>query len=170
MLLSTRAGAADPLCEDVSGNFRGDSPMMAPGERQSVSKKKLLAVMRRPIFLVVINFFFVNTLFAFLPYGLGDFAYTAGRISIILYAGWLVSSRNIGGIWLASLAGTGLYFLDHVLLKGGVFLLNYLFKPQSMGMAALSSVVISFILFAPVAMAIGAAGGIIARSRKGPPR
>jgi hypothetical protein len=60
-----------------------------------------------------------------------------------------------------------MYFIDHVLLKGGVFLLNYLFKPQGMGMAALSSVVISFILFAPVAMAIGAAGSVIARSRKG---
>jgi len=128
--------------------------------------KKYLAVMRRPIFLVIINFFLVNTLLAFLPYSLGDILYNIGRICIIFYAGWLIVKKKIGDIWQAALTGAGIYFIDHVLLKGGIFLLNYLLKPQGLGLAAFGGVLVSFIIFAPLAMLIGALGGLVARSLK----
>jgi hypothetical protein len=113
----------------------------------------------------VVNFFFLNTIFAFLPYHLGSVLYMAGRVLIIGYAGWLICRWSIGGIPQAALVGAGMYFFDHVFLKGGVFILNYLFKPEGMGLAAFSSVVISFIFLSPLALAIGAAGGFLARSR-----
>jgi hypothetical protein len=128
--------------------------------------KKYLAVIRRPIFFIVINFFLINTLFSLLPDNSGDIVYNIGRISIIFYAGWLVVRKNIGGIWQSALAGTAVYFIDHVVLKGGIFLLNWLIRPQGPGLAAFSGVIISFVLFIPVAMIIAALGGAYARTRR----
>ncbi len=128
--------------------------------------KKYLAVIRWPIFFIVINFFLVNTLLSLLPDNIGDVVYNIGRISIIFYAGWLVVRKNIGGTWHSALAGTAIYFIDHVVLKGGIFLLNYLIKPQGLGLAAFSGVIISFVLFIPLAMTIAALGGAYARYRR----
>jgi hypothetical protein len=127
--------------------------------------RKFLAVMRRPAFFLLINFFLINTLFAFLPYGLGDIAYNIGRVCIIFYAGWLIIAKKLGNAWHAASVGIFMYFIDHVALKGGMFLLNYLFKPEGLGLAAFSGVIVSFILFMPLAMLVGAAGGFFARSR-----
>lgn len=128
--------------------------------------KKYLAVIRWPVFFIVINFFLVNTLLSLLPDNIGDVVYNIGRISIVFYAGWLVVRKNIGGTWHAALAGTAIYFIDHVVLKGGIFLLNYLIRPQGLGLAAFSGVIISFVLFIPLAMIIAALGGAYARTRK----
>jgi hypothetical protein len=139
---------------------------MTTDNKKHISKKKFLAVMRRPAFYLLINFFLVNTLLAFLPYGLGDILYNIGRISIIFYAGWLVQRKKLGTIRLAALTGMFMYFIDHVLLKGGIFLLNFMFKPEGLGLAAFSGVLVSFILFIPLAMSVGAMGGFFARSGK----
>lgn len=139
---------------------------MTTDNKKNINKKKFLAVMRRPAFYILINFFLVNTLFAFLPYGLGDILYNLGRISIIFYAGWLVLRKKLGTIRHAALTGMFMYFIDHVLLKGGIFLLNFMFKPEGLGFAAFSGVIVSFILFIPLAMSVGAMGGFFARSGK----
>jgi hypothetical protein len=136
---------------------------MATVTGSKVDRKTMLAVLRRPLFFAMVNFFFLNTIFAFLPYRLGDVLYTMGRVAIVAYGGWLVCRTDIGGLRQAAIAGVGVYFFDHVILKGGVFLLNYLFKPEGMGLVAFSGVVTSFVLFAPLAMLIGAAGGIFAK-------
>jgi hypothetical protein len=139
---------------------------MALDTAKDVNRKKFFLVMRLPIFLVVVNFFFVNTLFAFLPYSLGDISYNIIRIAIIFYAGWLVVRKNLGRTWQAALAGMLVYFIDHVACKGGVFLLNYLFRPEGLGLAAFGGVLVSFIMFIPLAMIVGALGGLAARSSK----
>jgi len=128
--------------------------------------KKHLEVIKGPIFLIIINFFLVNSLFSLLPDKLGDYAYNIGRIAIIFYAGWLVVRRNIGGIWQSALAGTFIYFIDHVVLKGGMFLINWLINPRGLGLTAFSGVVISFILFIPIAMVIASLGGLYGRTTK----
>ena len=128
--------------------------------------KKFLAVMRRPIFFVIVNFFLVNTLFSLLPGSIGNVVYNIGRISIIFYAGWLVAGKKVGGKWQSALAGVVIYFVDHVVIKGGLFLLNYLFKPEGAGLAAFGGVVASFIMFIPLSMLIGMTGGLVARSRR----
>lgn len=129
--------------------------------------KKYLAVIRRPIFYIVINFFLVNTLFSLLPGKFGEVVYNICRIAIIFYAGWLVVRKNSGGAWQSALAGTAIYFIDHVVLKGGIFLLNWLIRPQGLGLAAFSGVIISFIMFIPLAMIIAALGGAYAKRRMG---
>ncbi len=137
---------------------------MTTDNEKDINKKKFLAVMRRPAFYILINFLLVNTLFAFLPYGLGDILYNLGRLAIIYYAGRLVIRKKLGTIWHAALTGMFMYFIDHVLLKGGIFLLNFLFKPEGLGLAAFSGVIVSFIMFTPLAMSVGALGGFFARS------
>lgn len=128
--------------------------------------KKFLAVLRRPVFFVLINFFLVNTLFSLLPFAIGNIVYNIGRISIIFYAGWLIAHKRVGGVWQSALAGAVVYFADHVVIKGGIFLLNYLFKPEGMGLSAFGGVLVSFILFIPLAMLIGMLGAILARRGK----
>ncbi len=127
--------------------------------------RKFLAVLRLPVFLVIVNFFLVNTLFSLLPYDIGNIVYNVGRISIIFYGGWIVAGKKAGGKWMPALAGVILYFVDHVVIKGGIFLLNYLLKPEGAGLAAFGGVVASFIMFIPLSMLIGMIGGIAARSR-----
>lgn len=133
---------------------------------KDINKKKFMAVMLRPALYILVNFFLVNSLFALLPYSLGDFLYNLGRFCIVFYAGWLAVRKGRGTIWHAALAGVFMYFIDHVLLKGGVFLLNHLLKPEGPGLAAFIGVVVSFIMFTPVAMSVGALGGYFSRSRE----
>jgi hypothetical protein len=128
--------------------------------------KKFVAVMRRPIFFVTVNFFLVNTLFSLMPNDIGTIVYNIGRIFIMLYAGWLIAGKKVGGKWHSALAGVVIYFVDHVVIKGGLFLLNYLFKPEGAGLAAFGGVVVSFIMFIPLSMLIGMTGGLVARSRR----
>jgi len=139
---------------------------MTAESEKDITKKKFLAMMRRPAAYLLINFFLVNTLFALMSSGLGDILYNLCRISIIFYAGWLVTRKGLGTVWHAALTGMFMYFIDHVLLKGGVFLLNYLLKPEGLGLAAFLGVLVSFVLFSPLAMSVGALGGFFARSRE----
>lgn len=137
--------------------------MEGSGEREAgLNRKRLYAVLRRPLFFSIVNFFFLNTIFAFLPWNSGDILYNVVRVFIVGYSGWLICKRNIGGIRQAALVGAVMYFFDHVVLKGGIFILNYLFKPDGMGFAAFTGVVISYVFFAPLAMAIGGLGGFAA--------
>ena len=139
---------------------------MTIDNEKDINKKKFLTAMSRPAVYLIINFFLVNTLFALLSSGLGDILYNLCRISIIFYAGWLVIRKRLGTVWHAALTGMFMYFIDHVLLKGGVFLMNYLLKPEGLGLAAFSGVLVSFILFTPLAMLVSAMGGFFARSVK----
>jgi hypothetical protein len=128
--------------------------------------KKFAAVMRRPIFFVIVNFFLVNTLFSLMPNDIGNIVYNIGRISIMFYAGWIIAGKKVGGKWQSALAGVVIYFVDHVAIKGGLFLLNYLFKPEGAGLTAFGGVVASFIMFIPLSMLIGMIGGLAAQSRR----
>jgi hypothetical protein len=138
---------------------------MAAHSEITLNRKKFLAVMRRPVFFVIVNFFLVNTLFSLLPGNIGNIVYNFGRISIMFYAGWLVARKKVGGRWQPALASVIVYFVDHVLVKGGIFLLNYLFKPEGVGLAAFGGVLITFIMFIPLAMLVGEAARLYARSR-----
>ena len=147
-------------------SLRRTGNSMTTDNEQGMNKKKFLTVMSRPAVYLLINFFLVNTLFAILSSDLGDILYNLCRISIIFYAGWLVIRKRLGTVWHAALTGICMYFIDHVLLKGGVFLMNYLLKPEGLGLAAFSGVLVSFIMFTPLAMLVGAMGGFFAKPEK----
>lgn len=125
--------------------------------------KRHLAVLRRPIFFVVVNFFLVNTLFSLLPFSLGNIVYNIRKdldhfLRRLAFAEEVQRSVAVGFGRSRGLCGPP---AD----SGGIFLINYLLKPQGLGLTAVGGVFVSFIAFAPLAMLIGALGGLIAQSR-----
>ncbi len=139
---------------------------MTPQSQNGISWKKLWAVIRKPAFFMVINFFLINSIFVFLPHAIGNTFYNIGRIAVIFYGGWLVTRKKLGGKWLAAGVGVFLYFIDHVVLKGGIFLLNYVFKPDGLGLAAFGGVIASFLVFIPLSMLVAMIGNFMALSRQ----
>ncbi len=139
---------------------------MTPENPNSIPWKKLWAVIRKPAFFIVVNFFLVNSIFVFLPHTIGNTFYNLGRIGIIFYGGWLVAKKRLGNRWYAAAVGVFLYFIDHVVLKGGIFLLNYVFKPDGLGLAAFGGVLASFVVFIPLSMLVAMIGALYAQSRQ----
>ena len=99
----------------------------------------------------------------------GDVAYNVSRIAIALVGGWLMVSAARGTLWMAAAVGPLVLLVDHVILKGGYFVLAHYFWPQAVegqGLLAALGVLISFVMFLPVAALCSLAGGFAAR-RKG---
>ena len=67
------------------------------------------------------------------------------RVGIYFFVGRWVISYSAGGLWLASLSGPFLLLVDHVLMKGGYFLI-------CRNRTAFLGVVGSYVLFFWVAM------------------
>ena len=114
-----------------------------------------LRVIRWPIVLAALNAL-VSGLIVNWP--LGVVAYNLLRLVILVYAAWLLVRGGITNLWLLALAGLLLFFVDHPLVGGGEFLLT----GQTM---AFYGVLISFVMFAPIPMAITALSGYVIRKR-----
>jgi hypothetical protein len=109
--------------------------------------------------LLLLMFLFVVGGFHFPSFssGVQDAAYNLGRVLVFIFAGWTFCSseacRFSTIVWLA----VGLSVFDHVILKGGLFLLEAIID-ESVGFpdatAAFSGVLISFLLYAPIAVAL----------------
>lgn len=119
-----------------------------------------LRTLRVPIIVIVINFL----VFAIIPADLtglvGDVIYNVVRISMMAYAGWLVV-RNGGTLRLAALVGLLLFTFDHVVLKGGWFLLDRSFD-------AFLGVLISFVMWFLLPVLAAVLSGWAAQRIKGP--
>lgn len=76
----------------------------------------------------------------------------SARTGLIVWAGWLVVSEGIGGLWGAALAGALVLLVDHPIVGGGYFLLSG--EPE-----AFVGVLISYVMFVWVAMLFGWLGG-----------
>ena len=89
---------------------------------------------------------------------LGDVAFNFARICILVFAVWLLVRGGITNLWSISLAGFLLFFVDHLVVKGGSFLI-------SGEIMAFFGVLISFVMFVAIPMAITAFSGYILRRR-----
>lgn len=78
------------------------------------------------------------------------------RAILVLACGWLVVSRKVGGLLAAAYAGALVIFVDHVLIKGFAFLLER-------ELQAFAGVLISYVMFIWVEMAVGLLGGFAAK-------
>ena len=78
------------------------------------------------------------------------------RFCLFFLSGWLVISRKVGGLPAAALAGAILLFVDHVVVKGGKFLLEFEIQ-------AFLGVLVSYVMFIWIALVIGFIGGFAAR-------
>jgi hypothetical protein len=84
-----------------------------------------------------------------------DFVFNSIRVFAALWAGWILGRRGFS-IWKSAAAGLLLFVLDHVVMKGGWFLL-------SGHWLAFGGVLISFGMLALVPLVLGALGGVAAR-------
>jgi hypothetical protein len=99
----------------------------------------------------------------------GDLAFNAVRIAIAFAGGWFIVSAAQKSLWVAAAVGPLVMIVDHVLLRGGFFVLaDYLWPEavQGQGLLAAAGVLISFVMFLPLAALCSWAGGVTAR-RKG---
>jgi hypothetical protein len=94
------------------------------------------------------------------------------RIGLMAWAGFRVI--RVGGTGLLGAAGAGVAIMvvDHILLKGGWFLVQYA-RGQTFGdhgptayLMAFGGVVASFIMFSPLAAVAGLCGGFCGRQSK----
>ena len=128
----------------------------------------MLRVLKAPFACAAANFLVLPLLTGFLGSATQLLLFNTLRLAIMGWAGWLVV-RNGSGLWAASLAGVLIMLLDHVVLKGGSFLAMHFADPASMndmGLMAFGGVVVSFVMFSPVAAISGVLGGIVARAKQ----
>jgi hypothetical protein len=85
------------------------------------------------------------------------------RAVVIGWAGWLVCSRNAGGILRAGFGGVIALFVDHPIATTITFLFMALFGDGSNTFMAIGGAVVSFLMFMPLAFAIGVVGGVAAQ-------
>jgi len=97
-----------------------------------------------------------------------DVAFNVGRVAIALVGGWFMVSAARRSLWMAAAVGPIVLVVDHLILKGGFFVLVHFFWPQAVdgqGLAAAAGVLISFVMFLPIAALCSWAGGFAARRR-----
>lgn len=86
------------------------------------------------------------------------------RVALAVSGGWYLVARADSGLWFSMLAGIVVFVTDHLILTNVslLFLDSSELAPGDLPTAALG-VVLSFIMFAPVAAALALIGGAIAR-------
>ncbi len=139
-----------------------------------VKTKRFLIGIRWAIFLILLNYVATHVLGLILVEDTTDHIFLIGRIAGVLAAGWLVVWNSIGRFLHAALAGAFLVFLDHVVLKGGYYLLVHFFSPESLPFSALRSfygVLISYVMFVWIPIGIAMLGAVMAKlyMKKWPP-
>jgi hypothetical protein len=95
----------------------------------------------------------------------GNVAFNVGRVAIAFAGGWFIVSFAHKGLWMAAVVGPVVMLVDHVILKGGFFVLAHYFWPsavQGEGLLAAGGVLISFAMFLPLAALCSWAGGLVA--------
>jgi hypothetical protein len=133
-----------------------------------VLMKQYLNIIKIPITLAIANVFPGNLLYSFLPASIGLSVYNLLRFANIFFAGWLITKNNAGGLWRAALAGPLLFFIDHVVLKGGYFIVAQILHPlsgDSNGFLAFGGVIVSYIMFIPLILFVGFLGGWFSRRK-----
>jgi hypothetical protein len=84
-----------------------------------------------------------------------EWAFNAVRLAAIAFAGWTLG-RSGSSIWKSAAAGLLLFLLDHVVIKGGWFLLNLEWE-------AFGGVLLSFAMYAFVPLAVAAIAGMVGK-------
>ena len=120
-----------------------------------------------PVAAAVVNYLVWTFL---VPAAWGEVAFNVFRCLIAGWAGWRVVSRGIGGLGPAALAGAVTLFVDHVVIKGGYFLVSAVLvagAARQRFLLAAAGVCVSYVMFVAIPMFIALCGGVAARSRRG---
>lgn len=130
--------------------------------------KQYLNTIKVPIIIALLNVFPGNWLYSFLPGSIELGIFNIIRIANVFYAGWLITKNNVGGLLQAALSGPLLFLIDHILLKGGYFIIAQILNQSSAdgkGFLAFGGVIVSYIMFLPLLLLVGFLGGWISRKK-----
>ena len=119
---------------------------------------------KQKCFLIVACLAVVNHLL--IRYLFGVVIFDICRAILAVSGGWLLVARANANLWVAASVGVVMLSVDHVLLNGGCFLIAQIVWPekvQNMGFLAFGGVLVSFVMFAPVAAAFSFIGGLMGR-------
>ena len=117
-----------------------------------------------PIILAVLNVV-AQYLYAFLPHPIGIIIFNVVRLILSFWAGWLIVSHQVGGLWQAGIAGAVLFILDHIILRGGMFLVLIIVGKLSLkfGLMSFGGVIISFLMLVWIPFLIAVIGGYLGK-------
>lgn len=128
-----------------------------------------LKAVRLPALIAAGSFFAWPLTTYVLPGVIATAGFNVTRVSLMVWAGYV--AVRVGGSRLlgAAAAGIAIMVVDHIVLKGGWFLIEYA-RGQTFGdrgpnayLMAFGGVVVSFVMFTPVADIAGLCGGILGR-------
>jgi len=128
-----------------------------------ISKNKVLIWVAG---LAVANAVITNLLAFMIGDKLAMISFTLGRIVLAAWGGWYIVFKAKSNLWYAALIGFIIMLTDHVILKGGLFLLTQMFWPDSIEgdvNMAFIGVIASFVMFSPIAAIISLCGGFVGR-------
>jgi hypothetical protein len=120
--------------------------------------KRYLLVLKFVLIVAALNSVVSHLLSSFVPETINTVLFNLVRVSLFIWAGWLVVATRLGGLWGAALGGALVLVIDHPVVTGGFFLVSGEFS-------AFLGVLISFVMFVWVAMLLGLAGGLASRWR-----
>jgi hypothetical protein len=97
--------------------------------------------------------------------------FISGAVIAFWAGGRAARSADRAPLWAAAVAGALVASLDHLVLTGGAVLRGYITDSHAIPFLTRSAdylmvfwgVVISFVMFVPIAMLIGVAGGLLRR-------
>lgn len=131
---------------------------------------QLTSLSRRRVFGYVAAAAAINCLFVNLLLGstglLGDVVFNFLRVAIAFAGGWLLVTAAGAPLRVAALAGILVLAVDHIVMKGGWFLAGEFFSlsgSEGDGYTVFGGVLISFVMFAPVAALCSWLGGVASR-------
>jgi hypothetical protein len=90
------------------------------------------------------------------------------RLLIPAWAGWRVIGLKAGGLGFAAVAGAIPLFVDHVLMKGGYFLVASALAGGTQGhhlFLAFGGVCLSYVMFVAIPVAAALCGALVAQAR-----
>lgn len=139
------------------------------GARQPSQRVGWLKAIWRALALSAVNYFaWPFTAYVVQP-SVATAGFNVGRLVIMLWAGYLAVRGAGSRLWGAALAGMAVMMVDHIFLKGGLFLVQQL-RGERFGqfgenayLMAFFGVLVSFVMFCPLAGLAGALGGMVGR-------
>lgn len=93
----------------------------------------------------------------------GDTGYLVVSVGIAFLAGFLAVFSSHLGLFFAALMGALVFAVAHVLIGGGTFLVLHYVNPSRLdgqGLMAFGRVLVSFVMFAPLAAFVAWLGGL----------
>ncbi len=134
---------------------------------------RYFSTIKMPLILLILN----AIIYQFINIGFGYFGpilFNFVRIIAVIWAAWLLVDRKGNSVSAASLVGPLFLFIDHVVLGGGLGLLTTDFSQlqfsgdeklpfESVEISYMAGILISFLMFFPVAVLFGALGGYMAK-------